>query len=216
MTLVEIDTTLEPECLTELRNNKENTFSNLQGECRQEVVNLLRSSQNILCAYCQRSISDVMTIEHYYSQSDFPDLQLIFSNFLGVCSGKFYIDKKTGKHIEHCDTRRGNIPLNIDPRNTEHIDTIYYESDGKIKSSKIDLDNDLNNTLNLNFSELCEKRNEKFKEYLDLQISQGHDLHLGKAEIFRRAIVALNNTFPEYCGYFRFRLETLKNETRNE
>lgn len=213
MTLVEIDYTLEPECLQTLRMNPIKRYSDLKDECKKEVVDLLKSEQNYLCAYCQKSISDIVNIEHYFSQSQFPALQLSFSNFLGVCSGKFYTDKKTGKHIEHCDTRRGNIPLNIDPRNAEHINTIYYESDGKIKSSQNDLDNDLNNTLNLNFSELCEKRNEKFKEYLDLQISQGQDLNFGKAEIFRRAIEVLNNTYPEYCGYLKFRLEALAHAT---
>jgi uncharacterized protein (TIGR02646 family) len=144
MTLIEIDLNLEPLCLKDLRSNSLNTYSDLKDVCKTEVTDVLREGQKNLCAYCQKSILDVITIEHYLSQAEHPNAQLDFSNFLGVCTGKFYIDKMTGKHVEHCDTSRKNISLSIDPRQHGHIKTIYYGDDGKIRSKDANFDSDLN------------------------------------------------------------------------
>jgi uncharacterized protein (TIGR02646 family) len=218
MTLVEIDLSLEPACLQALRTNTDMTFDDLRVDCKSEVVNLLRTEQKNLCAYCQKSIENVMTIEHYIAQNDLAnigqDLQLNFSNFLGVCTGKFYINKMAGTHDEHCDTSRGNIPLSIDPRMPEHIATISYTDDFKIISSTPDFHNDLDIVLNLNIDGICDLRNKSFENYFtQIRIDLSG---LNPLELYRRALRDIEINPPEYYGYLKFMFEKLlENEMNN-
>jgi uncharacterized protein (TIGR02646 family) len=218
MTLVEIDISKEPACLKALSSNPAMTYeTDLQGECRIEVRELLKREQNNLCAYCQKDITGVMTIEHYIAQSDVDNngqnLQLNFSNFLGVCTGKFYLNRMTGTHAEHCDTSRRKIPLQIDPRIPEHINTISYTDDFKIISSDHDFNSDLNTILNLNIDGICNLRQSAFNRYLEL-ISENWTGDI-TIEFYQKTLRDLRNNPPEYYGYIKYRFEQLlKNEVQ--
>lgn len=209
MTLVEVDINNEPECLKDLRANSDNTYENLQGDCKTQVQNELRIAQRNLCAYCQKSIADVITIEHYLAQNDPEErglgLELEFSNFLGVCSGKYYLNKMTGDSISHCGDNRKNTPLTINPRNQADIDTLSFDENARIVSSNEAISNDLNNVLKLNFAELCETRNNNYRDLYTLLIEQGSQMLLSKEIIYRRALAMIDEIRPAYYAYLRFR-----------
>ncbi len=211
MTLVEIDLSKEPVCLQELQANVEMTYGNLEGVCKEEVITLLKISQNNLCAYCQKSIENVMTVEHYIAQSDIDNngnnLQLSFSNYLGVCLGQFRYDRLSRKTILHCDSSRGNISLKIDPRIPEHISTISYTDDFKIISSDNDFNSDLNTVLNLNIDGICDLRNKSFENYFtQIRIDLSG---LNPLELYQRALRDIEINPPEYYGYLKFMFEKL-------
>ena len=212
MTLVEIDLSKEPVCLQELWANTVMTYENdLKDECRAEVVELLKNEQKNLCAYCQKNIENVINIEHYIAQSDIlnndHNLQLSFSNFLGVCTGKLYLNRETGTHERHCDTNRGNIHLRIDPRIHTHVLTISYTDDFRIISSNQEMNSDLNNVLNLNIDGICELRQKTFNEYF-VRISEYWSENL-VIEFYRKALRDMENNPPEYYGYIKYRFTQL-------
>ncbi|MBK8517488.1 MAG: hypothetical protein IPL55_14730 [Saprospiraceae bacterium] len=211
MTLVEIDLSKEPVCLQELQATLERTYENLEGECKEEVITLLKISQNNLCAYCQKSIESVMTIEHYIAQSDAENnghhLQLYFSNFLGVCLGQFRYDRLSRKTILHCDSSRGNIPLKIDPRINGHINTISYTDHATIESSDPDFNTDLNNVLNLNMDGICYLRQKGYNEYLTFLSTVSPEMN--PLTLYQKSLRDMEQNPPEYYGYIKFRLEKL-------
>ncbi len=218
MTLVEIDLSKEPVCLQELQANAEMTYSNLEGECREEVNTLLKKSQYNLCAYCQKSIENVMTIEHFIAQSDADNnghgLKLSFSNYLGVCLGQFRYDRFSRKTILHCDSSRGNIPLRIDPRIQAHINTISYTDDFKIISSDDSFNNDLDNVLNLNIDGICDSRQKTFNDYFERISENWHGYQA--MEFYRKALIDMENNPPEYYGYLKFMFVKLLDNELNK
>jgi uncharacterized protein (TIGR02646 family) len=219
MTLVEIELTKEPVCLKELQAIPKMTYENLEGECKEEVVYVLKKSQFNLCAYCQKSIENVMTIEHYIAQSDAinngQNLQLIFSNFLGVCLGQFRYDRLSRKTILHCDSSRGKIPLKIDPRIPEHMETISYSDDFKIISSEPDYNNDLDIVLNLNIDGICDLRQGVYNDYY-LTILSDVSPEITLVTLYQKALQDMKNNPPEYYGYLKFRFEKLLENERNK
>jgi len=218
MTLVEIDLTKEPVCLQELQAIPEMTYENLAGECKEDVINLLKISQNNLCAYCQKGIENVMTIEHYIAQTDLANnghnLQLNFSNFLGVCLGQFRYDRLSKRAVVHCDSGRGNTLLNIDPRIQGHIDTISYTDDFFIISSNDEFNRDLGEVLNLNIDGICDLRQKTFNDYF-VRISEiwSGDQPM---EFYHKALRDMETNTPEYYGYLKFRFEKLIENESNK
>ena len=60
--------------------------------------------------------------------------------------------KETQAKILHLWQKRENSPLKINPLDAKTLETIYYLSDGTIKSTDPEIENDLQNRLNLNCS----------------------------------------------------------------
>ena len=74
---------------------------------------------------------------------------------LAVCSGNEKTPGVTGKHRKRyftCDKKRENRLLHVNPLEIKSIESIFYSSDGTIKSFDSDIDNDINVILNLNCS----------------------------------------------------------------
>ncbi len=207
--MIHITKSEEPDCLKELREVPENKYENLQGECLNITRDLLYDDQKGLCAYCQRRLTSTTFIEHYIPRSKDRSKELDFSNFLGVCSGKYYVDKRTGKHIKFCSNIRGNEDLTISPLNETDIETLYYDENNKICSSNQPINNDLNSKLNLNFDELCEERQKSYDNFLKNIIDLGSKLGLSKIEIFEKALNVVRMKIPsyEFNSFLIFRLE---------
>lgn len=109
---------------------------------KDELRVLLLNEQGHICCYCMQRISSTkMKIEHWRSQDEYPDLQLDYNNLLGACEG----GQGFPRHLQHCDTRKGNIYLSINPldsnRNCE--DLIKYRGNGIIYSDDKDIDSTL-------------------------------------------------------------------------
>ncbi len=203
MRLINIDVDSEPDCLKKLRNENK-TYDDLKDDCLKKVRKLLNTQQEGYCAYCEQKFKSIVFIEHYISQQEDNTQDLMFSNFLGVCSGKFYVDKKTGKHIAHCDTSRGATPLTINPKLQEHIDTIFYDENGRIASTNPDFNKDIDDILNLNFEELIELRDKEFKRNFYNLSKFARQFKLSKKETYKRGLKASNSgkmDFPSYLSY---------------
>jgi hypothetical protein len=97
-----------------------------------------------------------MKIEHWQSQSGYPAQQLTFRNLLGACLG----GDGQPPHLQHCDTRKGDLDLQWNPANpVHHIETrLSYEADGSIRSNEPAFNADIENVLNLNLPMLKNNR----------------------------------------------------------
>lgn len=102
-----------------------------------------------------------MKIEHWISQKseegDGEEKALDFHNMLGVCTGYM----SSPHEDQTCDTHRGNIKLEVDPRSQESVAQIAYRADGTIYSENVLINRDLNETLNLNCERAYLKANRK-------------------------------------------------------
>jgi uncharacterized protein (TIGR02646 family) len=140
----------EPKSLEEYRCSTGATYDDYQDKpgLRESLV----VEQRGLCCYCLSRISadpQKMKIEHWHSQAQFPEHQLHYSNLLGACHGG-----GVGKppKLQHCDTRKGNQAISLNPANIEHDveHSLRYNNDGTICSTDPIFDCEINDVLNLN------------------------------------------------------------------
>lgn len=142
----------------------------LRNPLKKEVRSSLVQEQGHLCAYCMRRIPDErireddkdlseVYIEHWHARSsesnDGENKGLDYNNMLAVCSGNEKTPGVTGKHRKRyftCDKKRENRLLHVNPLEIKSIESIFYSSEGTIKSFDSDIDNDINVILNLNCS----------------------------------------------------------------
>lgn len=142
-----------PQELIEDRATPDSTFDGIRKE---PVRKALLEEQGNLCAYCMCRIENDPTktrIEHYKSQSRFPELQLDYKNMLAVCTGG------EGGDPAHytCDKSRANACLHINPQERSHMEAIWYHNDGRIDTKNENFRQDID-TLNLNDTGLVGKR----------------------------------------------------------
>lgn len=216
--MIKINRTQEPTCLTELKERPNvNYVNDLQEPCKEIVRTQLRADQKGLCAYCQRKFNTTNPdkpkistfIEHYEAQTDFPEKQLDYDNFFAVCSGKYYVNRKTGKHISFCSKERGSNDLTINPAKETHIDTIYYDDDNKIHSSNPTFENELNDTLKLNFADLLIDREIAFDEEDKIIMEMADELELTPIEAYAQGIRSIIKRNPEFSGLLYYKFERL-------
>lgn len=99
---------------------------------------------------------------------------LDYNNMLGVCLG----NRGAGQANFTCDAHRGNATLTVNPFLKSSIDLIDYEDNGRICSTDLEINKDLDKTLNLNCEQVLLIANRKrtlkaLKEYLSKLKSQG-------------------------------------------
>ena len=128
----------------------------------------LITEQGGICCYCMGRIRNgptTMKIEHWKSRSRYPNEQLNYRNLLGACLGGH---GQPVRH-QHCDTRKGNNEIKLNPANSDHsIETrIRYELDGSIGSNEPDFNDHLNDVLNLNLVVLKNNRKRILDAILD-------------------------------------------------
>ncbi len=127
---------------------------------------VLLQEQGSLCAYCMGRIPDragKMKIEHWHSQSGYPNEQLLYNNMLGCCMG----NQGSAPAEQHCGTKQQDRDIKYSPANSSHHRRmqIRYTGDGRIVSDDPDFDRDLNETLNLNQSMLVRNRKAVVEAY---------------------------------------------------
>lgn len=120
---------------------------------REELRASLVAEQRGLCCYCMCRISadaSAMKIEHWQSQSCYPNQDLVYLNLLAACLGG------KGTAAEHCDTRKGPRDLMYNPANPLHKveSLISYGLDGTISSRDAEFSGQLEDVLGLNVAEL--------------------------------------------------------------
>ena len=126
---------------------------------KDDLREALASEQRGLCCYCMGRITSdatTMKIEHWQSQTRYPEQQLTYVNLLGSCPG----EEGQPRGLQHCDTRKGERDLRWNPADSaHHIETrIRYEFDGSIRSDDAEFDAQLNEVLNLNLPVLKNHR----------------------------------------------------------
>ena len=213
--MIKINRTQEPACLTELKKQENVTYSNLKVPCKETVRVQLRADQKGLCAYCQRAFNTTNPnkpkistfIEHYEAQVDFSSRQLDYDNFFGVCSGKYYVNRETGEHISFCSKERGSEDLTINPAIEADMNTIYYDDDNKIHSSNPIFENELNDTLKLNFQDLLIDREIAFDEEDKIIMEMADELELTPIQAYTKGIRSIVNRNPEFSGLLIYKFE---------
>lgn len=136
-----------PSFLVEYKRIINASFDNLPREIKDKLRTSLLKEQGYLCAYCMKKLEDdssKVKIEHYIARNE--ENELDYKNLLAVCKGN------EGEPFERqtCDTRKGNKEIKINPQEKSDILTITYTSNGEIKSSNLDYQNDFDDILNLN------------------------------------------------------------------
>ena len=148
----------KPRSLTEHRARAHSDFDNYQA--KEKLRQALVAEQRGLCCYCMGRIHPEpvsMKIEHWRCQARYPDEQLDYRNLLAACRG----GEGQQARDQHCDTRKGDRDLRWNPADPSHrIETrVRYESNGSIRAADdADFDAQLEDVLNLNFSELRSNR----------------------------------------------------------
>ena len=111
----------------------------------------LAAEQRGLCCYCMGRIGPdrtAMKIEHWRCRANYPEEQLNYDNLLGACLGG---EGKPVK-LQHCDTRKGDADLCLNPANPNHAieARVQYLPGGTIESDDEEFNGQLNTILNLN------------------------------------------------------------------
>ncbi len=175
-----------------------------------ELRSALIKEQGYICAYCMRRIpvddpneKETSKIEHIHSRTEYPNLQLDFSNMVICCPGNI------GNNA-HCDKSKAHKSISFDIFKPQLEESISYESrNGKIKSSNPDWDKEINDnkTLNLNDSLLMINRqqvlsgvqtileNKKWKK-AELQTKLNEWMSKDK-----------DGKYKQYCGIVRWYLK---------
>jgi uncharacterized protein (TIGR02646 family) len=137
---------------------------------KDELRTSLLSEQGHICCYCmQRIRDDKMKIEHWRSQDEYPELQLNYNNLLGACEG----NQGSPKHLQHCDTKKGNTEITINPIDNKNCeDLIKYHPSGEIYSDDETINNDLNKILNMNMQTLVKNRRVVLDEVIRLLMTE--------------------------------------------
>ncbi|MEZ0332119.1 MAG: hypothetical protein ACAH07_11380 [Methylophilaceae bacterium] len=164
----------------------------------------LVAEQRGLCCYCQsriRATPESMKIEHWQSQTVFPQQQLDFGNLHGAClGGHGRLERE-----QHCDTRKGNGALCFSVCDPAHpIERqIKFLGDGQIKSDDATIDAALNNVLNLNWSRLANNR----KAVLDAFKQRLGKGNLNVAQELKKWDGTQTGELPEFAQVMVFWLE---------
>ncbi len=163
----------EPKSLETHRCSSNSNYDNFAD--KQSLRESLVAEQRGLCCYCMSRItadSDKMKIEHWKSQENYSERQLDYSNLLGGCLGG------NGKplKLQHCDTRKRNLDLLMNPADPVHdVERIIrFDSDGTIRSTDPVFENELNEILNLNTPILKNNRKAVLRGMLEALPKQGN------------------------------------------
>jgi uncharacterized protein (TIGR02646 family) len=146
----------EPRGLVAYRKTPGARYDALPRETREELRDALLRDQGHLCAYCsQRIRADEMKVEHRVPQSVDSAQQLTWKNLLGCCRG----GEGSSPKEQHCDTRKGDAEVTIDPTSPRCEAYLRYAGDGRITADDPAVARDLDDTLNLNLPKFVRNRN---------------------------------------------------------
>lgn len=134
-----------------------------------ELREALLKEQGYICAYCMREIpvnkkdpgqNEISKIEHIKCREHHPHLQLDYNNMVICCPG--FIDA-----TEHCDKSKANQEITFNIFHPSLQNSISYSTkDGKIKSTNLVWNNEIENILKLNNSILKANRKDALEGVL--------------------------------------------------
>lgn len=191
-------------------------YGGQQPEVTQAIRASLLAEQGYLCCYCMRRVNDDerLKVEHWRSQSRYPQHQLEYGNLLAACDG----NKGKRRSQETCDTRKGNADLRFNPADAAHDveDKVAYRSNGEVFVPFDPLFNaELNDILNLNHPTLVNNRRssiEAVKRSLGLKPGSRKKRDVKKLLQYIQT-PDKNGHLEEYAGAAAFYLRSKLNRT---
>lgn len=186
------------------KQNPQAHFDDIPSDIKAILRTSLLQEQGYLCAYCMCRLNDnynEVKIEHYQPRTN--DNELDYNNLLAVCTGNSTNNEPCH---QHCDTKKGDAILHIDPQKIEHIKQLSYSNDGTIlaKDNPI-FTHDLDETLNLNdnYGHLKENRRRVLKALTDFIYYKFKDkparIAFAKQKLNFYSTMT-DGKFPAYCG----------------
>jgi len=173
----------EPQAFSEWKGQENDgwspTYDILAGMPKRVLKEALIREQGFLCCYCEQplTISD-SHIEHFRSQSGFPDKTLEYRNLLCSCQG----ERVTGDPV-HCGHAKENWfdeALLISPLDPDCESRFSFTGDGQIRSRNVS-DKAASETigrLNLGIPKLNALRKAVIDLFLDGAISGAEEMNL--------------------------------------
>ncbi len=161
------------------------TFEDMDTAVKDVLRQALFDEQSGICAYCQRKLKVTKTkIEHHCEQSicngenGAEDKRLDYANLLLVCLGK------GGENDDlHCDTYKATLnqakglPMQINPIIRNHMLTITYSTNGRIRSTNELYNKELNDILKLNIDYLKDMRKKKWRSIYSRSMNKSGSLN---------------------------------------
>jgi uncharacterized protein (TIGR02646 family) len=185
----------EPPLLLAYRQTSGATYEAVPAAVKTELREALVREQGGLCCYCMGRIGDDpmrAKIEHWTPQSVGPADALAWRNLLGACKG----NEGSRRAEQHCDTRKGDEVVRIDPREAHHIATLSYTAAGELRSSVADFQDDIDTRLGLNLAMLVNNRREVVRRMAEA-IGRKHRGKSFSASVLRDELERARSVGPE-------------------
>lgn len=169
------------------------TYDDFKGFEDKAAFNELREQlikeNKFVCAYCGQSIRSafdqnkrpLMKVEHFLPQSDYPALELEYTNLLGCCLGNQTEPDKKAEN--HCDSKKKEEKLKVieNPAvNTDWNQWIIYFISPRSEEVILEIDencpfledlkSDVNKTLHLNERNLKKGRFQALQTYVEKKV----------------------------------------------
>jgi len=218
----------EPRALVEYGKTEQATYEGLPTATKVDLRAALIRDQGGLCCYCMGRIhhdeareakgldqqsEGQVRIEHWKPQSEYPDLQLAWTNLFAACHGNEGKDPKD----QHCDVRKGKQEMTVSPLLPKHIASLTYGTAGQIQSNDQTLQKDLDDVLNLNHVTLQRNRKEAILGMLE-SLLQAERKRTGKpagtlpVPVLRAKLSRCNEfdaqgRLPPFAGALAYKLE---------
>ncbi len=176
---------VEPQSLTKYRSSiphknledsnifedfKEKTQEGCRENERDNLRKQLLEEQCYICCYCMSRIDcNNSKIEHFKSQENYRNLQIVYKNLFIACNGG---EGKKRKE-QHCDTYKGEKELKHINLLSNIESYIKYCKSGEISSSNMEINKELNDILNLNNEILKRNRKETYKRLIQNMNKKG-------------------------------------------
>jgi uncharacterized protein (TIGR02646 family) len=203
---------LEPTSLRNYRKQPLATYADYRD--KDELRESLLTEQGYICCYCMERITkDNMKIEHWRPQTPYPHLQLDYQNLLAACMG----NEGKSPDLQHCDTKKGDKELSFSPTDNNCEQYLKYSSNGRIYSEDLDIDKDLNETLNLNLQTLMNNRHQVFKAVIQqLTNVRGKKAAWSVQDVKRKLQIYKNRSNGKYEPYCQVVVYFLKKRFKQE
>ena len=206
--MIPIQKSLPPNSLSQYRRDINASYENMPSAVKEELRQSLLNEQGAICCYCMKRIKPEQSrIEHWHSQTEFPDEQLNYDNMMLACQG----NEGQTPSKEHCDVKKGDAPLKFNPSNPNHAPLLKprYLNNGCIESDDNEFNEQLNSVLNLNETMLKGNRKKVYESVKQALTKKGWTLQTING-LTQKYQSRNNNEAKPFCGVVLYWLEKFR------
>lgn len=202
-----ITKTQAPESLIKYKRTSYATYQNLPLQIKDELKQFLIEEQGAICCYCGREIAmsgkNSSNIEHFKSRTNYPKLQLEYTNLLASCT---YAEKRKAQQYPlSCNAKKDNKDININPTDLTCENCFRYDDVGNIFGTSDDAKQTIE-ILNLNNSKLKNCRKAAIEEYSYYD----HSVKEWQEELYRIINKRSDGTYLPFCFVVKYYIENEK------